>query len=128
MPRAWRIGSIACNTSLIIKINKEQVRRDEGEPTHSDGEVSARHTNKTNKTNTNKNKTKKKIYRTEHSQTRAKHEHNNDLYDSCPTGTLPWRAPAEAAADGRQPTQAQARARGRVAIGAKHDIVQHDTK
>ena len=71
---------------------------------------------------------KKKIYRTEHSQTRAKHEHNNDLYDSCPTGTLPWRAPAEAAADGRQPTQAQARARGRVAIGAEHDIVQHDTK
>ena len=60
MPRAWRIGSIACNTSLIIKINKEQVRRDEGEPTYSDGEVSAHHTNKTNKTNKNKTKRKKK--------------------------------------------------------------------
>ena len=60
MPRAWRIGSIACNTSLIIKINKEQVRRDEGEPTHSDGEVSAHHTNKTNKTNTNKKKQNEK--------------------------------------------------------------------
>ena len=38
------------------------------------------------------------------------------------------RQPRHAAADGRQPTQAQARARGRVAIGAEHDIVQHDTK